>query len=283
MPYARGEGACLYFEDSGQGPPLVFAHEFAADGRAWEEQVRSLSVKYRCIIFNARGYPPSDVPHEAGLYSQEIAADDIRAVLDAAAVTSAYVVGLSMGATAALEFGLRHPRRTAGLIVAGAGSGSGAIDHAAFVQGVLHRAERVRELGMAAVTESIEGARNRTQLKRKSPAAWQRFLAHLSQHNPLGAAMTLENVQAKRPVLGQMQPRLVHLQVPTLLMAGDEDEDVLEAQFLLKRWLPNCGLRLLPRAGHAVNLEEPEEFNAAIDRFITEVEAGTWGFEPSVR
>ena len=65
MPYVDAYGAKLYFEESGHGYPIIFIHEFASDIRGWEAQVRYFSRSYRCIAYNARGYPPSDVPDDA--------------------------------------------------------------------------------------------------------------------------------------------------------------------------------------------------------------------------
>ena len=62
MPYIKSKGVKLYFEETGKGYPIVFVHEFGSDLREWEQQVRYFSREYRCITFNARGYPPSDVP-----------------------------------------------------------------------------------------------------------------------------------------------------------------------------------------------------------------------------
>ena len=81
MPHIQAEGAKLYYEEAGSGQPIVFVHEFADDYRSWEPQVRFFSRRYRCISYNARGYPPSDVPSDPDLYSQDIATDDIAAVM----------------------------------------------------------------------------------------------------------------------------------------------------------------------------------------------------------
>jgi len=83
VPTARVDGVNLYYEEEGAGLPLVFVHEFAGDYRSWHPQVRFFSRRYRAIAFNARGYPPSDVPESADAYSQDRAAEDIRGVLDA--------------------------------------------------------------------------------------------------------------------------------------------------------------------------------------------------------
>ena len=77
MPKAKINGVDLYYEDTGEGIPVVFVHEFAGDYRSWEPQVRYFSRRYRCITYNARGYPPSEVPESPTDYSQEIAVADL--------------------------------------------------------------------------------------------------------------------------------------------------------------------------------------------------------------
>src|SRR5204862_7903418 len=101
----------LYYEEAGAGTPVVFVHEFAGDYRSWEPQVRYFSRRYRCIAFNARGYPPSEVPEDFGRYSQERSCDDIRDVLDQLKIQKAHIVGLSMGGFATLHFGMAHGKR----------------------------------------------------------------------------------------------------------------------------------------------------------------------------
>src|SRR5580704_4243592 len=90
------DGIRLYYEETGSGGPIVFVHEFAGDLRSYEPQVRYFSRRYRCIAYNARGYPPSDVPEDVESYSQERARDDIRCVLDALKIEKAHIVGVSM-------------------------------------------------------------------------------------------------------------------------------------------------------------------------------------------
>jgi len=97
MPFVETTGAKLYFEESGYGYPIVFVHEFGSDIRGWETQLRYFSRGYRCIAYNARGYPPSDVPEDAALYGWEFAVDDIAAVMLGLNIERAHVVGLSMG------------------------------------------------------------------------------------------------------------------------------------------------------------------------------------------
>src|SRR3954464_7670258 len=123
MPYAPAAGAKLYYEDTGTGYPVIFAHEFGGDHRSWEHQVRWFSRQYRCITFSFRGYKPSDVPEDEKLYLYDHFAADIGAVLKHLGIAKAHVVGLSQGAYAALHFGLRHPGMASALVLAGCGSG----------------------------------------------------------------------------------------------------------------------------------------------------------------
>ena len=107
MPHLKtDDGIKLYYEETGKGIPIVFIHEFAGDYRSYEQQVRHFAKYYRCMTFNARGYPPSDVPKDGERYSQERARDDIRSVLDALKIEKAHIVGLSMGGFAALILAL---------------------------------------------------------------------------------------------------------------------------------------------------------------------------------
>ncbi|WP_050992085.1 MFS transporter [Bradyrhizobium yuanmingense] len=108
MPYIDAAGVNLYFEEAGEGHPIIFLHELGSDSREWETQVRYFSRAYRCITFNARGYAPSDVPDDPTLYGWELAVNDIAAVMRGLVVEHAHLVGLSMGGYAALQFGLRR-------------------------------------------------------------------------------------------------------------------------------------------------------------------------------
>src|SRR3954451_4904246 len=98
MPHATADdGVRLYYEEAGSGTPLIFVHEFAGDHRSWEPQIRHFSRRYRCVVYDARGYPPSDVPTDESQYGQVRAVEDLLAVLDAVGADRAHVVGNSMG------------------------------------------------------------------------------------------------------------------------------------------------------------------------------------------
>ena len=120
MPFAKtDDGVNLYYEETGEGFPLLFIHEFAGDHRSWEPQVRHFARRYRCVTYNARGYPPSEVPEDVGAYSQQRAVDDARSILDHLGVEQAHIAGLSMGGFCTLHFGLRYPARARSLVSPG--------------------------------------------------------------------------------------------------------------------------------------------------------------------
>lgn len=276
MPNAKVGNVSLFYEETGAGTPLIFVHEFAGDYRSWESQVRFFSRRYRTIAFNARGYPPSDVPKDVSAYSQDQAVDDIKGVLDHLGIAKAHVCGLSMGGYATLHFGLRYPDRALSLVVAGAGYGSVSGDRERFKQDSELIARRFVEDGMAKVAETYSRGPSRVQLMDKDPRGWREFHEQLAAGSALGHALTLRGVQMSRPSIFDLGDRMEKLTVPTLIMTGDEDEPCLEPGIFMKRKIPTAGLVVIPKSGHAINLEEPDAFNRAVLDFLTAVDAGRW-------
>jgi pimeloyl-ACP methyl ester carboxylesterase len=276
MPFIEQAGARLYYEETGSGYPIVFVHEFGSDLREWELQVRAFSRDYRCIAFNARGYPPSAVPADPAHYGWEFAREDILAVLDGLNLPRAHMVGLSMGAYGALAFGLRYTDRASALVAAACGSGSPPSLQADFIRDSKNTAQTFLEQGSAVVAELIGHSPTRIQLKHKDPRAWDEFMTHLRAHSAEGSGHTMARYQAGRPSLWTFEAALRQLQTPVLIAVGDEDEPCIEASLYLKRQLPNAGLWMAPNTGHAVNIEEPAAFNQALRDFFTAVERGVW-------
>ena len=150
MPFLNtDDGVKLHYEEAGAGTPIVFVHEFAGDHRSWEPQVRHFSRRYRCIAYNARGYPPSDVPQDVERYSQARWRDDIRCVLDALGIQRAHIVGLSMGAFASLHFGITYGYRALSITVAGGGYGAHPAQHRKFQDDSRTNAAFIQREGMA--------------------------------------------------------------------------------------------------------------------------------------
>ena len=273
MPKAIINGINLYYEENGEGYPLVWSHEFAGDHRSWETQVRFFARSYRVITYSARGYPPSDIPTDPDDYSQEHAVEDLRGLLEHLDIERAHIGGLSMGGNVALNFGLTYPDMASSLIVAGTGTGS--VEPEAFRRRLNEIAERMEADGMAAMSDYARGPA-RVQLLRKDPKGWREFADQFSQHSSIGSAMTFRGVQGRRPPIFNLETRLRGLDVPTLIMFGDEDDPCIEPSIFLKRCIPRSGLVVIPQSGHAINLEEPDMFNRAVLDFLTAVEAGKW-------
>lgn len=276
MPIADADGVALYYEEAGSGTPIVFVHEFATDHRGWEPQMQYFARRHRCAAFNARGYPPSDVPENLDAYGQEIAANDIAHVMRHLGIDRAHIVGLSMGGNATLHFGLLHPGRALSLTVAGAGYGSNPNETGQFRADAVAMAERYEKAGSRAVAETYSMGPARVQYREKDPRGWAIFREILGQHDPRGAALTMRGVQARRPTFGDLEKGLKKLAIPTLIVAGDEDDLSLDASLWLKRTVPAAALWVLPKTGHMLNLEDPADFNRGLEDFITTVEAGRW-------
>jgi pimeloyl-ACP methyl ester carboxylesterase len=270
------DGVSLHVESTGAGQPLLFIHEFAGDHRSWEPQVRFFSGGYRCITYAARGYPPSDVPADPAAYSQQRAAGDAIAVLDGLGLPEAHVVGLSMGGFTALHVALGHPGRVKSAVVAGTGYGAQPERQEAFRSECEAIASAFETDGAARVTQRYAVGPARVQFQNKNPRGWAEFAAALGGHSSLGAALTMRGVQSGRPSLYGLRDELARVRTPLLIMVGDEDEGCLETALMLKRTIPTSGLAMLPRTGHTANLEEPDLFNAAVDRFLAAVSRGAW-------
>jgi pimeloyl-ACP methyl ester carboxylesterase len=270
------DGVRLAYEEAGSGTPMVFVHEFAGDARSWEPQLRFFARRYRCIAFNARGYPPSEVPSDPEAYSQDRATDDIAAVMRGLGIARAHVVGLSMGAFATLHLGLRHPDLAISLVAAGVGYGAAPGQREGFARETKAVIARFRAEGMRRVAADYGRGPNRLPWPAKDPRGFAEFLERLAGHDTEGSALTMAGVQLRRPGLFDLEDRFRALRVPTLIVCGDEDEPTLEPGLFLKRTIPSAGLVVIPRTGHAINLEEPDAFNRAVLDFVTLVDAGRW-------
>lgn len=276
MSFVNAEGVRLFFEESGSGDAIVFAHELHSDYRGWEPQMRWFCRSHRCIAYNARGYPPSDVPRHPNVYGLPFVVQDIAAVLQGLGIAKAHIVGSSMGAYAALHFGLMYPEMARSLVVSGVGSGSPAADRKGWVEESEASARTYLEQGSTEAAEIAGHRPNRLQLRRKDPRGFAEFLSHLREHSPEGKALTLLGYQARRPSLQDFAKEFSALQLPVLLIAGDEDEPCIETTLWLKKTLPNAGLWICPNSGHAVHLEEPAAFNQMAGGFFDAVERGRW-------
>ncbi|MBE0627667.1 MAG: alpha/beta hydrolase [Burkholderiales bacterium] len=277
MPHiTASDGVKLYYEEAGGGTPILFVHEFMGELRSWEAQLRYFSRRYRCVAYNARGYPPSDVPSAAGDYSFEHQRAGILAMLDGLKIDNAHIVGLSMGAFAAFYFGMEWPERALSLTLAGIGSGSMPESRAKFAQESVAAADKLLAEGWEKSAAARSQSPTRVQLQVKNPRGYAEFTELIKQHSARGSALTLKGYQALRPSLDDFKEQMAKCRVPTLIISGDEDEPCLDASLMLKRGMPSAGLVLMPQTGHACNLEEPELFNMMCEKFFHQVESGQY-------
>jgi proline iminopeptidase len=277
MPYATtADNVKLYYEETGRGTPILFVHEFASDHRGWEPQMREFGKRYRCITYSARGYTPSDTPADPNAYSYLHVMRDCVAVLDHLKIDKAHLIGLSMGGYTALQVALNHPNRVRSLVLAGTGSGferDYVVEHqqSACALGDLFESE-----GSARVADTYGRGPSRIPFEIKDPRGFAKFLAHFAEHDPRGSALTSRGFQGTRPSLLDFEAEIRKLTNPALIVVGDEDERCIEPGLFLKSAIAASGLVVFPKTGHAVNLEEPDLFNAVVADFLGRVEAGRW-------
>ena len=274
MPTFSADGVNIYYETTGEGFPLVWCHEFGGSYESWESQVRYFSRRYRVITYAARGWPPSDVPTGEEAYAQDVLVNDLYLLLKHLGIEQAHVGGLSMGGSVTLNFGIAHPETARSLIVAAAGAGTTNRDE--FLANGRITSDRLMAEGMAPVAADYARMDHRLQLLRKDPRGWEEFYQLLLGHSPVGSALTYRGFLMKRPTIFSLEDKLNALQVPTLIMVGDEDEPCIEPAIFMKRNIPRSGLAVFPQSGHAINLEEPDLFNRTVWDFLTSVEAGRW-------
>jgi pimeloyl-ACP methyl ester carboxylesterase len=279
MPHITArDGTRLYYEEAGHGTPVIFVHEYAGDYRTWEMQMRFFSRAHRCITYSQRGYPPSDVPTDGARYSQDIARDDVLALMDALKIDKAHVVGHSMGAYTALHVGINAPARCISVIAAGCGWGSTPDvkkreEMKAFAAEI---GKMFAEEGIASAAAKYADAPMRQAQKNKDPRGHAEFARMLAEHSAEGHAHTMFNLQLRRPTLWEMEAALKKFSVPLLIIVGDEDEPCIDGSVFLKRTVPGAGLLVMPRSGHNIPTEEPAAFNAALAELFAAAEAGRW-------
>ena len=277
MPYVTAtDGVELYYEETGSGTPIIFVHEFGGDYRHWEPQMRFFSRSHRCIAFNARGYPPSAVPEDPDMYSQNNARDDVLAILDGLDIEKAHINGLSMGGFASLHFGFEYPDRALSLVVAGCGYGAKSDHKEQFFRETTEVADRMENETMAVFGKVYALGPTRVQFQNKDPRGWQEFEQQICEHSSIGSANTMRGVQRRRPSLYDLEDKMHALKVPTLVINGDEDDPCLDAGLYMKRNIVSSALVLLPRTGHLCNLEEPILYNQICGDFMQRVESGRW-------
>jgi pimeloyl-ACP methyl ester carboxylesterase len=268
------DGTKLYAESQGpdDGVPIVFVHELAGSCRAFDLQVADWRSAWRCITFSARGYPPSEVASNVDSYSQAHAAADIGAIIDGFGLKDAHIVGVSMGSASTLQYAIHHPDRVRSITLTSIGSGSD-MKPGEFAASMEVLAELALTKGMRALAEHYAATPTRYRLKDKNPAEYKNFIDQLAGNSALGITNTMRGVQSKREPLYAHKDRIAALNVPALVVLGEEDEPCVKPSYFLKETLPGARLEIVPKTGHCVNLEEPALYNRLVMGFIESIEA----------
>lgn len=256
--FAEVDGTRLHYEVQGDGPAVVLIHSGGFDRRTWDDQLHAFSDRYTVIRYDVRGYGKSPPPTRP--YSDE---EDLRQLLDFLGVAKAHVIGLSMGGRIAIDFTLTHPERVRSLIpVASAVSGYpyGAEDTVELMK-VIYAIEN--DDGTPAGEAWLRSAYNAPAMENPAVAARLRPIAVENSR------AWLINIFFPRMPFPLAIQRLSDIRVPVLLVRGDRDvPTIARISGILEESIPGSRSVVIPGAGHMVNVEKPEEFNAAVLEFL---------------
>jgi pimeloyl-ACP methyl ester carboxylesterase len=248
VPSIDRAGVSIHYEDHGSGPPILLSRGYGATMRMWDGQLAAFADHWRLILWDMRGHGQSDDPRDPALYSQALSVADMGAILDACGVERAIIGGLSLGGVMSLAFHLAHPERVRALMLFD--TGPGFRNPEARRQWNQRAEARARELEEKGLPESVGGAE--TRLGR-----------HRSAQGLAGAA---------RGMLAQYDSGLIdslpNIAVPTLVLVGAEDRHFLAAADYMAGKIPGARKVVIPGAGHAANLDQPEAFNRAVADFL---------------
>ncbi len=251
MAYLDRDGIRIYYEDRGSGPAVLLTHGYSATCNMWKPQVDALADRYRFITWDMRGHGQTDSPDDASRYSEAVTVADMRALLDASGVRRAVVGGLSLGGYMSLAFYRTHPEMVEALLLADTGPGyRNPAARDGWNQMAQQRAREFEEQGLAALGQ---GSEVRIALHRSAQG-----LAH-----------------AARGMLAQVDDRVIsvlpEVRVPTLVVVGEQDEPFRAPSDYMAAKVPAAELVIIPTAGHASNLDQPDRFNEALSRFLGKV------------
>jgi pimeloyl-ACP methyl ester carboxylesterase len=253
----------LHIEDRGEGPRLVLLHGFAGSARNFRPQIRAFGDAFRVVAFDARGHARSGSPADARDYSPECFVSDLARVIDPLRQAPVALGGLSMGAAIALRYAIGHSERIYALVLASFPSAS---DESSHREWAMAFADAIEQFGLDEAGERfVWGERSRFDPK-GAALIRQGFL----EHRPHALAHTLRQVLATQPTPAELRDDLEHLHLPTLLIAGANDSGSRRSLEELARYLPNAKLVVIDGAGHIVNLEAAERFNAVLREFLEE-------------
>ena len=248
MSFVEREGVKIYYEDAGEGPPVLLSHGYSATSQMWEAQVAALKSDYRVVTWDMRGHGRTDSPEDASAYSEDATVLDMRAILEECGISRAVVGGLSLGGYMSLGFYCRYPEVVSALMLFDTGPGyrnDEARDQ--WNDSAEVRAKQFEAKGLDALGSSDE----------------VRASTHTSPAGLAGAA---------RGMLAQCDSHVMEIlpeiTVPTLVLVGADDKPFIGATDYMERKIAGAKKVVLADAGHAANLHQPEAFNDAVSEFL---------------
>lgn len=252
------------FDDSGNGPAVVFLHGFPFNRAMWREQVDFLNARgYRCIAPDLPGLGENKSSNE--INTMDAMARDVAALMDELKIERAVICGLSMGCYVAFEFIHLFSERVRGLILAG---GRCEEPDKAEKKSREQQAKRVLEQGFAPSVESILQSLLSPKTLSDKAAVVERVRAMVKSTDPLGAAAAQRGMAARRDYCGD----LAQISVPTLIVAGRDDgvRKPIDAE-TIHRGIKDSQLEIINDAGHLMNMEQPVAFNQVMWQFVEQL------------
>jgi pimeloyl-ACP methyl ester carboxylesterase len=250
MPYIDRDGVKIFYRESGSGSPVILSHGYGATSGMWNGQAEVLSDRYRIVSWDMRGHGQSDSPDDPALYSEAATVDDIAALIDHCGAKKAVVGGLSLGGYMSLAFNLAHPDRVHALMLFDTGPGYRNPDaRAGWNEMAEGRAKDFREKGL----DTLSGASREV-----------RASSHTSAEGLALAALGMLRQYDSRVI-----ESLPTIRVSALVLVGELDKPFLAATDVMAAKIPNTKKVVIPDAGHAANLYQPEAFNRAVSDFLT--------------
>jgi 3-oxoadipate enol-lactonase len=266
MPYARSrDGVRIYYEEYGQGTPLILAYGIGGNADLWDVNRNALAARHRLILWEPRGHYRSDSPEDPATYSFGHWVDDLRSVLDRLRIRQAHVGGLSLGAGIATRFTLRYPGRVRSLLVT---NSSSAVGLPLAVENIVMRARSIEitlNKGMDAMADFAMTANPNVAARLAlDPGAREEFYAYYRKLTPIGYANALRALLAMDHITEQL-PRI---RVPVLLIGGDRDPS-LGPMKVMHQKIRGSKMVVLSPASHFGNRDQPEAWNRAALKFLT--------------
>lgn len=258
MPKLNRDGVNIHYEVYGSGPPLILTHGYSSTSAMWQGQIEALSKHHKLVLWDMRGHGLSDYPDDPASYSEALTVGDIAGLLDAVDADKAIVGGLSLGGYMSLAFHRAHPERVRALLIIDTGPGFKKDD----AREVWNK--RARDTGDRFEREGLE------VLKSLSPER-----SSVTHRNAKGLALAARGMLAQRDA--RVIESLPDIKVPSLVVVGADDTPFLAASDYMAAKIPGARKVVVPNAGHAVNIDQPQAFIEAVLPFLDGLKADAPG------